>query len=184
MLRGSSLDEAVADGLMEHNRPARGDSVAPDPRKTQYELVGDHRMTAVPFDTLKLADRLQAGGFSADQSRAVSAALVDAASGAEIATKQDLASLAARTDLLATKPELQAGLAELKAELKAELQSGLAEVKADLLTTKADLKAGLAQTKAEILAAKTDILKWVMSAIGVQTAAILGAVTVLVRLAH
>jgi hypothetical protein len=32
-------------------------------------------MTAVPFDTLKLADRLEAGGFSAEQARTVAGAL-------------------------------------------------------------------------------------------------------------
>jgi hypothetical protein len=35
-------------------------------------------MTTVPFDTLKLADRLQAGGFTAEQARAASDALAQA----------------------------------------------------------------------------------------------------------
>ena len=49
-------------------------------------------MTAVPFDTLKLADRLQSGGFSAEQSRAAAGALA----GAELATKADLRDLEQR----------------------------------------------------------------------------------------
>jgi hypothetical protein len=50
-------------------------------------------MTAVPFDTLKLADRLQAGGFSAEQARTFASALAEAASSAEVATKPDLRAL-------------------------------------------------------------------------------------------
>ena len=53
-------------------------------------------MTAVPFDTLKLADRLQSGGFSAEQSRAAASALADAMAGAELATKADLRDLEQR----------------------------------------------------------------------------------------
>jgi len=47
-------------------------------------------MSAVPFDTLKLAVRLEAGGFTPEQARAAASALADVAAGAEIATKQDL----------------------------------------------------------------------------------------------
>ena len=53
-------------------------------------------MTAVPFDTLKLADRLQSGGFSAEQSRAAASAPADAMAGAELATKADLRDLEQR----------------------------------------------------------------------------------------
>ena len=35
-------------------------------------------MTAVPFDTLELADRLQAGGFNAEQAHTFSSALAEA----------------------------------------------------------------------------------------------------------
>jgi hypothetical protein len=53
-------------------------------------LCYDRGMNAVPFDTLKLADRLQAGGFSAEQARAAASALADVATGAELVTKQYL----------------------------------------------------------------------------------------------
>ncbi len=48
-------------------------------------------MTAVPFDTLKLADQLQAGGFSAEQARTAASAFAEATRGADLATKTDLA---------------------------------------------------------------------------------------------
>jgi hypothetical protein len=53
-------------------------------------------MSAVPFDTLKLADRLQAGGFTAEQAHAAASALAEVAAGAEMATKRDLVDLEQR----------------------------------------------------------------------------------------
>lgn len=53
-------------------------------------------MTAVPFDTLKLSERLEAGGFTPEQARAAAFALADALAGADLATKQDLLSLEQR----------------------------------------------------------------------------------------
>lgn len=47
-------------------------------------------MTAVPFDTLKLAKGLEAGGFSAEQASAAVSALAEAANVADFASKSDL----------------------------------------------------------------------------------------------
>lgn len=47
-------------------------------------------MNAVPFDTLKLADRLQSGGFTAEQAKAAAIALADAMGGADLVTKEYL----------------------------------------------------------------------------------------------
>ncbi len=44
-------------------------------------------MAAVPFDTLKLAEWLQAGGFTRDQAHAAASALAEVATGAELVTK-------------------------------------------------------------------------------------------------
>ena len=62
-------------------------------------------MTAVPFDTLKLADQLQAGGFSAEQARTAASAFAEATGGADLATKADIANLATKTDLAEAKAE-------------------------------------------------------------------------------
>ncbi len=62
-------------------------------------------MTAVPFDTLKLADQLQAGGFSAEQARTAASAFAEATRGADLATKADIANLATKTDLAEAKAE-------------------------------------------------------------------------------
>ena len=53
-------------------------------------------MSAVPFDTLKLAKGLEEGGFTQDQARAAVNALADAAAVADYATKTDLALLEQR----------------------------------------------------------------------------------------
>lgn len=47
-------------------------------------------MTVVPFDTLKLADRLQAGGFTSEQARAAASALAEVAATADFVTKSYL----------------------------------------------------------------------------------------------
>jgi hypothetical protein len=53
-------------------------------------------VSAIASDTLKLSDRLQAGGFTADQARAAAVALAEAMSGAELATNSDLRDLEQR----------------------------------------------------------------------------------------
>lgn len=68
-------------------------------------------MSAVPFDTLKLADRLEAGGFTSQQSRSAASAFAEAMSGAELTTKGDLRELEARLE-----GTIKATVAEAKAD--------------------------------------------------------------------
>ena len=65
-------------------------------------------MTAVPFDTLKLADRLHAGGFTPEQSRSAASAFAEAMSGVELATKGDLrvTELRLETRIVETKADI------------------------------------------------------------------------------
>ncbi|CAK0746061.1 putative DUF1640 domain-containing protein [Azospirillaceae bacterium] len=58
-------------------------------------------MAVVAFDTLKLADKLQAGGFTAEQARTAASAFADAMSGSDLANKADLAQLATRDQFAA-----------------------------------------------------------------------------------
>jgi hypothetical protein len=50
----------------------------------------DDDMTAVPFDTLKMAQRLEAAGFSGDQAAGATEALAEPIMGMELVTKSDL----------------------------------------------------------------------------------------------
>ena len=66
-------------------------------------------MTAVAFDTLKLARRLESAGFTHDQADGAAAALAETFS-AEIATKSDIA-------------ELKGDIAKLGGDLRREIAS-------------------------------------------------------------
>jgi hypothetical protein len=113
----------------------------------------------MPLDTLEVVKGLKAAGFTDEQAEALTRVVRDAQS-------VDLSTLATKSDLqdvlAATKADLQAS----SAAIKADLQLGLAGAKTDL-----------AETKAEIL-------KWMVSAIGIQTVVIIGAVVALVRVGH
>ena len=47
-------------------------------------------MTAVPFDTLKLATKLEETGFTREQARGAASALAESLEGSNLATKPDL----------------------------------------------------------------------------------------------
>lgn len=53
-------------------------------------------MNAVPFDTLKMAQRLEDAGFTRPQAAGAAEALAEALSGADLATKGDLAATESR----------------------------------------------------------------------------------------
>jgi hypothetical protein len=74
-------------------------------------------MSAVPFDTLKLADRLQAGGFTPEQARTVASALADVASSADLGTKADV--LALPVDVQNLAADIQNLAAATKGDLAA-----------------------------------------------------------------
>jgi multidrug efflux pump subunit AcrA (membrane-fusion protein) len=76
-------------------------------------------MGVVPFDTLKLARRLEGAGFPPKQAGDTAEALAEAMSGAELATA---------TDLDRVRAELKAEIAALRTELKAEIAALRAEI--------------------------------------------------------
>ena len=77
-------------------------------------------MPAVPFDTLKLARRLESAGFPPKQAGDTAEALAEAMSGAELATKADIAVL--KADIAALRTEFKADIAALRTELKADIE--------------------------------------------------------------
>jgi hypothetical protein len=92
-------------------------------------------MGAVPFDTLKLACRLESVGFSPKQAGNTAEALAEAMSGAELATTAAIAGV--RTEVAALRTELRAGIAAVRNELAAVR----AEPKAELATVRNELRA-------------------------------------------
>jgi hypothetical protein len=109
-------------------------------------------MAVVAFDTLKLADRLEAGGFTAIQARTAAGAFADAMSESDLATKADLgeAKTDLKTDIAAVKAELKGDIAAVKAELKSDIAAVKAELKGDIAGLKVELKGDLAGLKVEL----------------------------------
>jgi hypothetical protein len=66
-------------------------------------------MSAVPFDTLKFARHLEASGMTATVAAGAAEALSDALTGAELATRSDLAETTRelRNEIAATRTELK-----------------------------------------------------------------------------
>jgi hypothetical protein len=95
---------------------------------------------AAPFDTLRLARRLEAAGFAPQQAGDMAEAIAEALS--QLSTKADLAALVAATkaDLAALRAELKADMDALRAELKADMDALRAELKADMDALRAELK--------------------------------------------
>ena len=102
-------------------------------------------MAAVPFDTLKLARRLERAGFPPKQAADTAEALAEAMSGAELATTADLAAATAalKAAIAAVRAELKAEISAIRAELKAEISAIRAELKAEISAVRAELKADI-----------------------------------------
>jgi hypothetical protein len=99
-------------------------------------------MGAAPFDTLKLARRLEMAGFAPKQAGDTAEALAEAMSGARLATGDDIA--AVRVEVATLGTELKAARAEIKTEIaavRAELKTEIAAVRAEIAAVRAELKA-------------------------------------------
>lgn len=83
-------------------------------------------MNAVPFDTLRLARDLEAAGLSPPVAGGTAAALADALTGADLAT---------RADLLATRTELKSEIVQFESKMLA----GFAAVDAKLELLRRDM---------------------------------------------
>ncbi len=71
-------------------------------------------MSAVAFDTLKFAEKLESGGFTPQQAKAAAQAFAEA-SADQLATKTDISVV--RTDIEALRLATKSDLAEMKSEI-------------------------------------------------------------------
>ncbi len=134
-------------------------------------------MSAVAFDTLKLARQLRdTAEMTQAQAEGVAGALAEAMSGAELATKTDIVVVRneLKAEITAVRNELKADIAAVRNELKAdiatvrnELKADIATVRNDLVAVEAGLKAEIAHcaTKADVANAAADVLRWVFAAV-------------------
>jgi hypothetical protein len=142
-------------------------------------------MAVVAFDTLKLADRLEAGGFTAAQARTAASAFADAMSGSDLATKADLGE---------AKAELKADLGKVKADLvdvEHRLETQIAAVRTDLVDVEHRLEtrisavsAALAEVKAELKADSRQMELRMTIKLGGMLAAGIAIVATVVKLIH
>lgn len=98
---------------------------------------------AMPFDTLRLARRLEGAGFAPQQAGDMAEAIAEAL--AQLATKADLAALevATRTDIAALRHEMKADMAALRHEMKADIAALRTELQAGMAALRNELKADI-----------------------------------------
>ena len=83
-------------------------------------------MNAIPFDTLKMARRLESAGFSGGQAAGAAEAMAEAMSGGELATKKDL--LPVKSELLTVTTGLERDIARVRTDL----EHSISQVRTDL----------------------------------------------------
>jgi hypothetical protein len=139
-------------------------------------------MSAVAFDTLKLAQRLEAAGLPPRQAQDVARALSDTI-GEVVVTREylDLRLGEMRAALDLRLGEIHGELDLRLGEVRAALALRLGEIHGELDLRLGEVRAAMA-TKVELAEAKGEILKWMFGAVGLQTLAILGGVAALFRL--
>ena len=125
-------------------------------------------MGAVPFDTSKLARRLESAGFPPQQAGDTAAALAEAMSGAQLATSADIASVRTevttqgselRTEIRTQGSQLRAEIAALGSELRAgDCRAGSAELPAEIAALRSEFRADIAALRAG-LKAETELLR-------------------------
>src|SRR5215472_1495945 len=98
-------------------------------------------MGAVPFDTLRLARRLEGAGFSPQQAGDTAEALAEAMSGAELATTADIVGVRTelKAEIAALRGELTAEIAALRTAVQAEIAAARSELKADIELLRRDI---------------------------------------------
>jgi hypothetical protein len=111
-------------------------------------------MNAIPFDTLKMARKLEAAGFPAPQAAGAVEAMAEAMSGAELATK---------ADLLEVKNELKSDVQAVKTELQEEIRLLRTDLEREIGLVRPDLEReiGLVRTdvEREICLVRTDLAR-------------------------
>jgi hypothetical protein len=142
-------------------------------------------VSAVAFDTLKFAEKLESGGFTPQQAKAAAQAFAEA-SADQLATKTDISVV--RTDIealrLATKSDIEALRLGTKSDIETLRLGTKSDIEALRLGTKSDIEALRLGTKSDLAEMKSEILKWMFGTIGFQTIVILGAVLAVSRFGH
>lgn len=120
---------------------------------------------AVLFDTLKLADRLEAAGMPPEQAKGTAAALAEATA-----------------ETVATRQDLQLAVSDLRGEiatLRGEIHEVEGRLRAEIATLRGETRAGDEGLRTEIEKVRADVRGWLIA----QAFAIVGAVAAMIGLA-
>jgi hypothetical protein len=112
-------------------------------------------MNAIPFDTLKMARKLEAAGFPGPQAAGAAEAMAEAMSGAELATKADL--LAAKADLLAAKTDLQREIAHETGLVRIDLEREIGHVRTDMTAMETRLATAITGVRGDLELMRRDV---------------------------
>jgi hypothetical protein len=88
-------------------------------------------------------------------------------------------SVATKSDIQLLRSDLKSDVHQVRSDLKSDVHQLRSDLKSDVHQLRGDL--AVFATKADLAEAKVEILKWMVSAIGIQTVVIIGAVIALVR---
>ena len=112
-------------------------------------------MGIVPFDTLKLARRLETAGFPPRQAGDTAEDPAEAMSGAQLATSADIAEV--RSEIATLSSELRSEIATLSSELRPEIAALGSELRSEIAAVRAEIAAVRAEVKAEIELLRRDM---------------------------
>lgn len=124
-----------------------------------------HCMTAIVFDTLVYAERLEEAGFTRDQAHGQARALRELFTD-QIATSQDIAVLDASVSARIEKTEvdLTRKIAKTEADLARKIEKTEADLTRKIEKTEADLTMRIDQIRTDLtmmmVETKTELIKW------------------------
>jgi Coiled-coil domain-containing protein 90-like len=121
---------------------------------------------AVLFDTLKLADRLEAAGMPPEQAKGTAAALAEGL-----------------TDTVATAADIETVRSEIR-ESELRLRGEIAALRADITALRGDMQTGDERLHGEIKGLQSRLVWWIIGTGVGATFTIIGVVTALFRLLH
>jgi hypothetical protein len=137
---------------------------------------------AVLFDTLKLADRLEAAGMPARQAHDMAAALAETITG-DLVTREHLD---LRLGEMETRLRGEIAAAELR--LRAEITGVRAEitgVRGEIAAAELRLRAEITGVRGEIASLRGELIKWVVGAAAAAALPIIGLlVPILIKVLH
>jgi len=140
-------------------------------------------MNAIPFDTLKMARKLEAAGFPGAQAAGTAEAMAEAMSGSELATKADLVGIktdmagikadlvAVKEDVVAVKHELTREIELVRTDLTREIELVRTDLTREIELVRTDLTREIARETGLV---RTDLTREMVASETRLTAAIAG----------